>query len=308
MKLSIARSSIFGLHMGDPMDYYRRIREAGFRYADIDFFNIIGDPLSRYTLPDWERQIDEEGDLMAKIGIAPIICHAPKGEPAKDRAGILARSQRALLCAGKLGIKDMVIHPGSLLGWTKEEFNRFNLDYIHELLPFAERSGTRILVENVGRWDEPFYVQSGKELLDFIELVDHPLVQACLDVGHLSLEDDDNAKTIRLLNKHLMGLHIQDNFGSLPIPVTNRAWRQDLHLPAGMGCIDFDEVIHALLEVEYEGAFNIEIETPRCFDKQFIGCTFPRLAYMMPELISEYYKIIYDSAVELLSANGVIAE
>ncbi len=307
MKISTSFSSIYS-RFGDPFDSRQRLRAAGFRYFDLNFYDWLGDSQSRFFLPDWERQVDDMGNRLAKIGVAPIICHAPKGEPAKDRAGILARSQRALLCAGMLGIPDMVIHPGGLPGWTNDDFDRFNIEYIRELLPFAEKSGTRILVENVGRWDEQFYVQSGKELFDFVEKVNHPLVQACLDTGHLSLEDDDNPKAIRLLGKHLKGLHVQDNLGSLPIPVTDRAWRQDLHLPPGLGIIDFDATVRALVDVGYEGSFNLEIESPRCFGKQFIGCTLPRLAYMTPELVLEYYTIIYDSLVELLAANGVTVE
>lgn len=307
MKLSTASGTIF-IRMGDEFEFYRRVRAAGFKYIDMDFYNGLCDPLRRYVLPDWERQIEETGNMMAKIGVTPVLCHAPKGEPAKDREGILGRSQRALLCAGKLGIPGMAVHPGGLPGWTLKEFDDFNLAYIRELIPYAEKSGTCILVENLGRWDEPFYVQSAQELLTLIKKVNHPLVQACLDTGHLSLQDDDNPKAIRLLGRHLKGLHIQDNLGSLPVPITSRAWRQDLHLAPGFASLDFDAIIKALIETGYDGPFNMEMESPRCFDKQFIGCPFPRLAYMEPGLVQEYYTIVHDHLVELLAANGVASE
>lgn len=307
MKLSIARTSIFQRY-GDEYDYLRRIKKAGFNYVDYDFYSLIGEPNSRYMLTGWEKQIHATADFMAQIGIRPIMCHAPKGEPARDREGILARSQRALQCCGILGIPDMVIHPGGLPGWTEEESDRFNLKYISDLLPFAERAGTRILIENVGRWDEPFYVQSAEELVKMIEKVNHPLVQACLDTGHLGLQDQDNAYAIRLLGKHLKAMHVQDNLGSLPVPITDRAWRQDLHLPPGFASIDFDAVICALKEVGYEGPWNIEIESPRCHEKKMIGCTAPRLQYMDPDLNDEYCRLIHDMSAELLAYHGLTVE
>jgi sugar phosphate isomerase/epimerase len=307
MKLSIARASIFR-HFGDEYDFYRRIKAAGFNYVDYDFYNLIGDENSRYTLPDWENQMYITTEKMNNIGIKAIISHAPKGEPARDRDSILFRSQRSLLCCGILGIPDMVIHPGGVPGWTQNEFETFNLRYIQDLLPYAEKSNTRILVENVGRWDEPFYVQRVEELIYLIDKVNHPLVKVCLDTGHLNIQNQDNAYAIRMLGDRLKGLHIQDNFGSLPIPITDRAWRQDLHLPPGFGCIDFDAIIKALVEIGYEGAWNMETETPRCFEKQHIGCPAPRLKYMDPELTDEYYHLIHDLAADLLIANDIVVE
>lgn len=306
MKISTSTGTVFR-RFGDDYTFFRMVRKAGFRYVDISFYEALGDPMTPFALPHWEKHIDEMGNEMAKIGVTPIICHSPKGEPTVD-AGILPRSIRAIECAGRLGIPDMVIHVGGKKGWTLEQFNQFNRHFVEGMLPMAEKNNVRILIENVGRWDEPFYVQSGRELLEFVEYMNHPLVEACLDTGHLSLMDDDNPMTIRLLGNHLKGLHIQDNLGSFNVPTIFKAWRQDLHMPVGFGTIDFDAVVHALADIGYQGSFNTEIEYPRSWGKTFDGCAFPRVAYMAKDLVQEHFAWVHQCMVELLTANGVEAE
>ena len=306
MKISIARSAVWTF-LGDEFDYYRNIRECGFRYVDYDLFGTMSSDDAPYMQPDWQRTASVARENMEKIGVKALIAHAPCGEPAAPgmTEKLLERTKRAIEVCVFLGVKNLVYHPGGQMGMSRKDYLDFNVSYARQLLPTLEKCSVTLLLENVGRWDEPFYDHNAEEMLALIREVNHPLYQACLDTGHLSLADGDQYETITGLGSHLRGLHIQDNFGSLPVSSTCRMWRQDLHLPPLMGSVDFDDVMTGLKEIGYKGAFNIEPESPRC------GCLLYNdnekglpLHHMPLELVQEYYTCVYDIAKHILTTYG----
>jgi len=306
MKISIAQSNIWYLTC-DEFEYYTRIRKCGFRYIDYNFFTYLGTDDSRYMQIDWRSQCEKTMNHMAKLGMGSKIAHAPSGEPAAPASthGLLRRTQRAIECCGEMGIENLVYHPGGQMGMTHKEYMDFNVNYVRCLIPTLEKHHVNLLLENVGRWDESFYDHDADEMLELIDAVNHPLYHACLDTGHLSLQDGDQYQTIRQLGSHLKGLHIQDNFGSLPVTLCNRAWRQDLHVAPLMGCVDFDEVMRGLLDIGFDGLFNIESESPRCSgDSKSAYVRDEKLRYMNLELVEEYYTWIYDVAKHVLTTYG----
>lgn len=310
MKISISRSSVW-TELCDEFEYYRCLRQCGFKYVDYDLYSAFSAPDAPYLQPDWEKTASETHEKMEKIGVRPLIAHAPSGEPAAPgmTEKLITRTQRAIEVCAVLGISRLVYHPGGQMGMTRKQYLDFNTAYARKLIPTLERCGVTLLQENVGRWDEPFYCHDGEEMCALIDAVDHPLYQACLDTGHLSLADGNQYETITRLGPHLKGLHVQDNFGSLPVASTYRMWRQDLHLPPLMGCVDFDEVLTALKLIGYRGPFNLEPESPRCgsllYDDNEKGLP---LHHMSLDLVMEYYSIVYDIARHMLSAYGVYEE
>jgi len=304
MKLSVAESSIWTKYL-DERDFMRHIRACGFEYTDYDFYNQLGDDSSRYL---GDKGLDEARatrEFMDSIGIKAWQAHAPKGEPALDREGILRRTKRAIECCRIIGVQNLVYHPGALPGMSRAEYLDFNVKYARELLPELEKTGVTLLLENVGRWDEPFYDRTAQEMLDLINAVDHPLYQACLDTGHLSLQDMNQYETITALGSHLRALHIQDNYGSLPVPLLNKPWRQDLHLPPLMGAVNFDEILTALREIGFKGCFNLEPEAPRAYDKANKYAPNPKLRIVPLELCDEFYRWTHDIAQYMLEVYGL---
>ena len=104
-----------------------------------------------------------------------------------------------------------------------------------------------------------YYVNSGRELLDFVEFVDHPLVHACWDTGHANCEGSQY-DDIMTLGKHLFAIHYNDNHG-----------KSDEHLLPFMGTLNHDEVIHALVESKYNGYFTLECCSPIIPAKYWLG-------------------------------------
>lgn len=304
MKISVSESILWQNFFSEE-EYYRHIHACGFDYIDYSFYDQLGDDSSRYL---GDKGLDEARKMRAyldSIGVKTLIAHAPKGEPARDTEGISRRTVRAIECCKIMGIENLVYHPGGLPGMTRKEYLDFNVHYVQKLLPVMEKSGVNLLLENVGRWDEPFYDRTAEEMLDLISAVGHPLYHACLDTGHLSLQDGNQYETIIALGSHLRALHVQDNYGSLPVPSLNKMWRQDLHLPPLMGAVNFDEIMLALKEIGYKGLFNMEPESPRAYGKENRYAPEPKLRTVPLELCMEYYGWVHDIAAYILSVYGM---
>lgn len=307
MKISTSQSSVWTKFFDDS-EYWSHIRSCGFRYIDYNFYDRLGTDDSPYLAPDWQEYALSVLRQMEDVGLKPVVCHAPKGEPALDTEGILRRTARAAECCRLMGIDRMVYHPGAIRGMSRKEYLDFNVDYVHRLLPVLEKTGVMLLLENVGRWDEPFFTHGGDEMMELIEAVGHPLYHACLDTGHLSLQDGEQYKTIRALGSHLKGLHLQDNYGSLPVTALDKPWRQDLHLPPLTGKVNFDEVLQGLKDVGYNGPFNLELESPRAYDKANQFAPVPKLRTVNIALTEEYYTWVHSIARYMLSCYGIEAE
>jgi sugar phosphate isomerase/epimerase len=106
-----------------------------------------------------------------------------------------------------------------------------------------------ILTENTTHATLPegrFYMYTGKEMVDFIEYIDHPLFQAVWDTGHGTTEGSQYDNIVAL-GKHLKGLHVHDNNG-----------KADEHTMPYTGVLNLDQVMNALLDIGYEGYFTFE--------------------------------------------------
>ena len=307
MKISISQSSVWAKFFTER-EYYARIRACGFKHIDYNFYEFVGSDASPYMADDWKEQTYATREVFDKLGMTPVISHAPKGEPCLDTEGIARRTMRSAEMCPILGIDRMVYHPGGMRGMTRKEYIDFNVKYVQSLLPALEKNNVMLLLENVGRWDEPFYCHNAEEMLDLIEKVNHPLYHACVDTGHLNLADGDLYATITGLGSHLKGLHIQDNLGSLPVQMLDKPWRQDLHLPPLTAGVDFDEMMQALIKIGYDGPFNMEPESPRAYDKSNKFAVNPRLRTVSPELAEEFYKWVYNIAEYMLKTYEIEIE
>lgn len=147
-----------------------------------------------------------------------------------------------------VGVKNAVLHLDSMAGSGVSEQERFerNLEKLKLLQKHIKDEGLQICIclENLGG-----IAKNIDELNSYVDQLDEACFGICLDTGHLNLHDKDQRNFILKAGKRLKALHIADNQGET-----------DQHMmPYGRGNIDFDEVIRALREVDYEGLFNLEI-------------------------------------------------
>ena len=118
-----------------------------------------------------------------------------------------------------------------------------------QILREAEKYSICILTENLYKRTNPdvFWIDNAEDLLTLIEYVDHPLFHAVWDTGHANMLDIPQDESIRLLGKHLRGLHVNDNFG-----------KEDSHIPPCFGTMNLDSLMHGLCDVGYSGFFTFE--------------------------------------------------
>ena len=86
-------------------------------------------------------------------------------------------------------------------------------------------------------------------MVDFLKYADHPLLHAVWDTGHANTEGTQYEQ-IMALGQELYGLHIHDNSG-----------RGDEHTLPYFGTINMDDIMNALIDVNYQGYFTFEVVT-----------------------------------------------
>ena len=207
------------------------------------------------------------GKRLEARGLRIRTVHAPLkkhmlGAPDEDwRRGNVDVFSEYLCFAGAVGATDVVIHTApnpksipmaedpQLPGRIRDAVRR-SLD---ELVPIAGQVGTRILVENLPfRCAFPF--MSMGELRPLVE--DYPAAQLglVLDTGHAWTARLDPADQIRRAGSRLGGTHLQDVDLEAP---------DDQHWAPTQGDLDWESILAALGEVQYNGPWTFEVCNPR---------------------------------------------
>ena len=161
-----------------------------------------------------------------------------------------------------LGAKYIVIHPLKPRFAIYDRFSDYrkeiNLKFFKRLQPVLEKFGVVECIENLFHTDEergvccPAACSRPEEILYYINELNSPNFQACLDTGHMLLTGDFTGDSVegavRKLGKHLKVLHVHDN----------RKIKDD-HFSPFMGLTDWKALAEALEEVGYDGVFSLEI-------------------------------------------------
>ncbi|MEN9355782.1 MAG: hypothetical protein RL318_3107 [Fibrobacterota bacterium] len=224
------------------------------------------------------RKVQEVCAILAYSPLS-ISFHAPDALDLMDREESLLQRQVLGAClelCSQVGAKILVLHPGR---WVNE--NDFGVK--KRFRPTPEEAQERmeeeaiLLREAADAFPEvtialenarPFlpyspycYAEFPQQLAQQVERVARPNVRACLDTGHLHmaarLHGFDAIDAVQRLGHRIVHLHVHDNFGRtgnwsektqtqlLPFG------KGDLHMPPGMGDIDF-----AALLGEFLGSFD----------------------------------------------------
>ena len=180
-----------------------------------------------------------------------IVCNQSHAPFPTESPEIFDGLKRAIECAAEAGAEICVIHPKNSKG--PEE----NAEMYHELLPFAKECGVKIATENMWGWDHEKNCATEaacsfpQDFLDHITAVNNDFMVACLDIGHAHMfgEKTSAVEMIRTLGPHLQSLHIHDN-----------DLRYDSHqIPFSMS-IEFEPIVKALKDINYQGYFTLEAD------------------------------------------------
>ena len=180
-----------------------------------------------------------------------IVCnqaHAPFPSSVPE---IRSYFKRAIECTAEAGGQICIIHPDN------NKSAQENAEMYNELLPFAKDHGVKIATENMWNWDNEkdessFAACSTSEsFVEHIDIVNDDFLVACLDLGHAEMRGSGSGapEMIRALGHRLQALHIHDN----------DKWHDSHQIPFSMS-MDFDAIVKALKEINYQGYFTLEAD------------------------------------------------
>ncbi len=231
----------------------RLLGKTPFRYADIDFYGKRRAEMSADNYMDVAREIK---NACLECDIIPVQAHACDFYPDCGTKLYMDTIKNTINACGYLGIKNVVVHSQTKPSFIRPDFHKeyleLNKHLYSEILPVAENYGINILTENKAEklvWEQ-CYVMSALDINELIDYVGHNNFKAVWDTGHGNLRENCNQyKEITGLGKNLAGVHIQDNCGD---------W--DLHTAPFFGNISVDDIMKALIEIDYGGYFTFEAD------------------------------------------------
>ena len=252
MKLSMEIYTV-AERFGD-MRAVKLIKEAGFDAIDYSYYykkecdEILGDGYRQYA--------QELRAHMDRVGIACNQAHAPfsfkyglRTDPSEERYLSLIRSLESALI---LGAKNIVVHAISVPEGV--DFVEYNIAYYKSFIPYCERFGICVAVENLFRRDKITNQIFGKlgtpeELGGIIKAIASPWIVACVDVGHAALTGNEPQDFIAGMDREaLKCLHVQDN-----------DYIGDRHLFPYSGKLNWSEIMTALKKKGYDGDLTFEV-------------------------------------------------
>ena len=299
MKLSQTNGPILHFYDGDEYSSFLHLKNAGFKYVDISFWSryLAG---SRYFTESNDKLADEYKRILDKLELIPVQSHEPFGNSIGEDGGAFyfRKTPLSIDLVGKIGIPSITVHSGIVVSpMTREEYMEKNVAVFKKLIPYAEKYGTRILIENTGWTVGANSIATADDLNEMLDRIDHPLFGVCWDTGHANLCELDQYTELKKLGARLEGLHVHDNYGK-------RAPGCDLHQYPYWGNVNFDAVISALLEIGYKGTFNFEVDNPvrRSGAIPFVkdGEEQKKLEMMSPELRQQMETFLFAIGKQML--------
>ena len=262
MKIATTTSD-FGFYCNTDEQRIRELHRAGFRYIDFSMYTLKRD--SVYMQDGWRDAVQGLKELAEELGMKFVQAHSPGGNPLSNKSehvDFLTRATlRSIEICEMLGIKNTVVHNGTKAEATKEEWFFLNKTFYEKLFPTIERCGINVLCENSTKANTggKYYITSGKDMREFIDYVDHPLIHGCWDTGHANCEGNQYDE-IMALGDELFAIHYNDNHGM-----------KDDHVAPFLGILNHDEVIHALIDVNFKGYFTLECDSSLVKYDQWMG-------------------------------------
>lgn len=259
MKLSVELSALtvkFGDYKAAEL-----AKDAGFDAIDYSYYwdgeneTVLGDGYREYA-KNLRAHLD-------KIGIACNQAHAPfslKYGCAFDTSDKnYLWLVHSIESAAILGAKNIIVH--SLAVPQGVDFEAYNLKYYKSLVPYCEKFGIHVSVENLFSYDSKRHYYKGRlgspeELNRMVEKINSPWINACVDIGHAALTGYEPEDFIAKMSSNVLkALHVHDN-----------NYLADSHIIPYTGELNWDAIMKSLKNIGYDGELTFEIF---CYLKKF---------------------------------------
>ena len=293
----------FSFYCKTDEERIRELHRAGFRYIDLNMYAFT--PECAYMQDDWREAVYQIKNVADELGMQFVQAHSQGGNPlSQDPAHVdflLKATLRSIEICEQLGIKNTVVHGGYAKGLSKEEWFEKNKAFYKKLFSTMERCGVNVLCENSTKSNmgDRYFINTGKDMLEFIKYVDHPQIHACWDTGHGNCEGSQYDE-ILALGDELYAIHYNDNHGE-----------KDDHIAPFLGRLNHDEVICALIDVKFKGYFTLECDSSLIKYDQWTGKRrrFERASKLRePQLFMQRHieAMMYESSKWMLESYGIL--
>ena len=207
------------------------------------------------------RRTADEAGIVCNQSHAPFPSFIPGDSEFNERMFPLL--VRAIEVTGILGGTNVIIHPAIYPDYGEGHDSRCwetNMKLYQDLLPYAKKYHVKIALENMFNWDGesdralPATCSMPQDFVKYLDALDPEYFIACLDIGHAAMQKRKNntpADMIRALgHDRLHALHVHDNDKI-----------HDLHNLPFTQKIEWNEVMTALREIDYDGVFTFEADS-----------------------------------------------
>lgn len=239
----LKKGLVFGMIKEDlPLaDKFKIARDAGFDGVELNSPTEFGIP--------------EILEAKAKSGIElpSVINKDHWSKPLSDpdpaiRAQCIESVAKSLEEVKKLGGDTVLVVPGVVNEKVSyEQAYNTSLDSIRRLIPYAEKTGMQIALENV--WNN--FILSPVEARRFVDEVNHPLVGWYFDIGNV-LRYGWPEHWIKTLNRRIMKLHIKEYSREL---MNMKGVREGFNVDLLKGDNNWPVVMEAIREVNHMGGW-----------------------------------------------------
>lgn len=252
MKLSMelyTLSSRFG-----DCEAIKMVKSAGFDAIDYSYYwknereEILGDSYKEYAKKI--KGFLDEADIECNQAHAPFSLEYGNLFDVSDKKYLWLL--HSLESAAILGAKNIIVHSISVPQGV--DFEEYNVAFYKSFLPYCQKFGIHVAVENLFEYDSKRKHLVGKlgtpeELNRIVKKIDSPWIVACIDIGHASLTGYEPEEFIENMDPHVLkSLHVQDN-----------DYISDRHILPYMGDLNWEAIMRALKSVGYRGELTFEI-------------------------------------------------
>ncbi len=269
MKLSICSGNLQKT-LGNNM--FRVMKDCGFEACD---FNVA--PLWGMTDRALRAYCERTRALADEAGIVIGQTHAgyqfPR-ESGDDWKLVTEQAIAAIRATNYLGTRYCIVHPARFPGRYNhrlvEENYKKTVEIYKKLIPYLEQYDVVCCLENMWDRDPHFNRICGTilsradelaSMCDELNEVAPGRFGICVDTGHCELTQDPAPEMLRICGSRVKALHCHNTDGvsdlhTLPYSIHGA--------PTGCEpvCTDWEDVMHALREIGYEGTLNFEVYIP----------------------------------------------
>ncbi|GIP38002.1 endonuclease [Paenibacillus sp. J31TS4] len=225
----------------------RELKEAGFAWVELTWHAKKNELPNR---PELKLQFEAYIEELRRSGLDIWTLHIPYGqdwdisqEDELARQGAVERVSGVLRLAREWGVERTVLHPSAEPIAPNRRAGRMEAckESLRAIAAVSEETGVKVGVECLPR------TCLGNSAEEMVQLVDtHPALGVCVDVNHLVKDLPEDF--IKKLGQRIVTIHLSDNDG-----LDEKHW-----LP-GKGVLHWKEIMRALDESGYEGAFMYEV-------------------------------------------------